>query len=104
MILGTTLIGVPVHELDERTNADESPDTSKNPVPLIAITCEVPFSPLSIGITLGVNDVTETTLRTPTAKYGEKVVQRPHNWYTPPTAPLTFTLTMIELEEFHPLV
>ena len=37
LTLVTTLVGVPVHELDDMTNADESPETFKNPAPLITI-------------------------------------------------------------------
>ena len=37
LTLVTTLVGVPVHALDEMTNADVSPDTFTNPAPLITI-------------------------------------------------------------------
>ena len=58
LTLVTTLVGMPVHELDEMTNADESPDTLTNPAPLTTIDCP---APLSNGMTFGVKDVTDTT-------------------------------------------
>ena len=74
--LVTTLVGDPVHELAEITNADESLDISTNPAPLITIVCAIP---LIIASTLGVNEVTEMMLKMPAAKYGDAVLHRTHN-------------------------
>ena len=62
LTLVTTLVGVPVHELDEITKADESEDTFTKPAPFINIACAVA---LSTGITLGVNEVMDTMLKMP---------------------------------------
>ena len=63
LTLVTTLVGVPVHELNEMTNALLSPFTFASPTPLITIDCPVP---VNTGITFGVNEETETIPNTPT--------------------------------------
>ena len=65
LTLVTTLVGVPLHELDDITNADGSADTFTNPTPLITIVCPLP---LSTGITLGVKEVTDTMSKMPAWK------------------------------------
>ena len=60
LTLVTALVGVAVHELDAITKADESPDTSTNPAPLIKIDWPVP---LNTVITLGIKEVTDTMLK-----------------------------------------
>ena len=75
LTLVTALIGVPVHELDDITNADESLETSTNPTPLITIDWAVT---LNTGMTLGVNEVSDTILTTPASKYGDTILQRTH--------------------------
>ena len=76
LTLVTTLVGVPVHALDEMTNADESPDTFTNPAPFTTIACPVA---LKTEIALGVNEVTEMMLKAPIKKYGDTALHRPHN-------------------------
>ena len=66
LTLVTALVGVAEHELDEMTNAEESPDTFTKPTPLTAIVCAVP---LNTGITLGTKDVTDTMEIAPAPKY-----------------------------------
>ena len=61
----TALVGIAVHELDAITKADESSDTFTNPAPLITIVCAITAS---VGITLGVNEATETMSKMPTGK------------------------------------
>ena len=74
--LVSALVGVPAQELaDEITIADESPDTSTSPAPLITMVCPIP---LSTGITFGSNEVTDTISNTPASKYGDTVVHRTH--------------------------
>ena len=65
LTLINTLAGVPVHELDDITNADESAFTFTNPEPLITMVCTVE---LNTGITFGVNAVTDTMSKTPAWK------------------------------------
>ena len=65
LTLVTALVGVPLHELGEMTNADESPDTFTKPAPLTPMVWAVP---LMTAMTLGVNDVTDTMLNTPASK------------------------------------
>ena len=75
--LVSALVGVPAQELaDEITIADESPDTSTSPAPLITMVCPIP---LSTGITLGASDVTDTMSSTPAETYGDTELHRTHN-------------------------
>ena len=71
--LVTTLDGVPVQALDDIINAEPSPDTFKNPAPVITIDCTVP---LNTGITLGFKDEKERMFTLPAVKYSEVGVQR----------------------------
>ena len=56
---------MPVHELDDITNADESLETFKSPAPLITSDCA---APLITASTLGTNEVTDTMSNTPAWK------------------------------------
>ena len=65
LTLVTALDGVPVHTVDEITKAEESALTFTSPAPTTEIVCTVP---LNTGITLGINEVTDTMSNEPAEK------------------------------------
>ena len=75
---------------DAITNAAESPLTFTRPAPAKATDCTTLVAP----ITLGVTDVTDTTLSDPAVTYTDVDVHRTHSRYDPAAAPDAFTVTL----------
>ena len=92
----TTLLGAPLHALDDTTNADPSLLTSNRPAPLTPIK----DSDALAAITFGHTDVTLTTFSPSTSTYGDEEVQREHKRYMPAAAlPPTDTVSVIVAPE-----
>ena len=90
--LATTLVGVPVHPLDEITNAPASALISTRPSPF-SVTVD---ATLPTPITLGETADTLITFRPPASTYSDDCVHREHSRYTPAgVLPLTAHVNVI---------
>ena len=97
--LVTTLVGVPLHTVDDITNADQSEATSTRPAPVTPIVDTAVLA----AITLGDKDVTLITLRPPASTYSDDCVHREHSRYTP-AGVLPFTAHVNVITEPYPLL
>ena len=95
----TTLLGAPLHALDDTTNADPSLLTSNRPAPL---TPTVDSDALAAS-TFGHTDVTLTTFSPPASTYANVGDHRAHTRYTPAAA-LASTSTCSTITDPDPLL
>ena len=74
--LVTTLVGVPVHDVDEITKADPSPATLTKPAPVIATVDRDALA----GITVGDSEVTLRMLSGPASMYVRYAANLTQTW------------------------